>query len=336
VPDENDQNTKRESAVMTFISYAQNLEDVMLWRVFKYVKNGFYIDVGAHDPVIDSVTKAFYERDWRGINIEPVQQYHQRLCQARPHDINLAVAAGAEPGELPYYEIPDSGLSTLDSDMAEQHKRNGWTVISRSIPVVPLASICECHAAKVIHFLKIDVEGAERQVLLGMDFHRYRPWVVLVEATIPTTQVENYAEWENILLAGGYQYVYFDGLNRFYVAVEKVTELQSYFSAPPNVFDAYQRYAEYSVRLTKQNLEGLLRKLAEENQLLMRDREMYAQEYQRALEERDYLLKKITTVKDATENSNTGTPRSGSGNSHYDEIALLTLRLRQEISRRRT
>src|SRR5215470_12416094 len=60
----------REPDSMSFISYAQNYEDVMLWRALKHIDQGFYIDVGANDPDIDSVTKAFYERGWRGINVE--------------------------------------------------------------------------------------------------------------------------------------------------------------------------------------------------------------------------------------------------------------------------
>jgi hypothetical protein len=41
-------------------SYAQNFEDVMLWRALGHVAQGFYIDLGAHDPVIDSVSHALY------------------------------------------------------------------------------------------------------------------------------------------------------------------------------------------------------------------------------------------------------------------------------------
>ena len=48
---------------MTFISYAQNFKDVILWRVLNHVKNGTYIDVGANDPVADSVTNAFYQQN---------------------------------------------------------------------------------------------------------------------------------------------------------------------------------------------------------------------------------------------------------------------------------
>lgn len=255
---------------MTFISYAGNLEDVMLWRIFKNIKHGFYIDVGAYDPIIGSVTKIFYDHGWRGINIEPVQQLYQRLCTERPEDINLAVAAGIEDGCLPYYEIiPNTELSTLDSDIAERHHKNGLTVVKKTIPVMNLANICQQYAPQTIHFLKVDVERAEKSVLLGMDFQQYRPWVVVVEATIPNSQEECYTDWEYILLHNDYQYVYFDGVNRFYIACEKAEELKPYFSAPPNHFDYYQRYSEYCLTLAKNELEQERNTLTQINQELV-------------------------------------------------------------------
>jgi len=33
---------------------------------------GFYIDIGAFDPIYISVTKAFSMRGWKGINVEPL------------------------------------------------------------------------------------------------------------------------------------------------------------------------------------------------------------------------------------------------------------------------
>ena len=83
---------------MTFISYAQNYEDVMLWRALKHIDKGFYVDVGANDPIIDSVTAAFYERGWRGINIEPMRSYHEHLCAARPLDINFRLPRPTRKG----------------------------------------------------------------------------------------------------------------------------------------------------------------------------------------------------------------------------------------------
>lgn len=232
---------------MAFISYAQNLEDVMLWRVFFGLEKGFYIDVGANDPVIDSVTKAFYDRGWRGINVEPLHTCYQRLCQKRPRDVNLQVAAGTQKATLVFYEIPDTGLSTLNCDIAEQHRLHGWEVIENKVPVLTLVDICQHYAQETIHFLKIDVEGTEKQVLLGMDFQRYRPWVIVIEATVPLGQQQNYHEWEDILLHHGYQYVYFDGINRFYLAQEEA-EMATYLSSPPNHFDKYLRYSEFCLK----------------------------------------------------------------------------------------
>src|SRR5262245_34491258 len=73
---------------MAFVSYAQNLEDVMLWRALHHVDAGFYIDVGAWSPDVDSVTRAFSERGWRGINVEPSPHYFNQLVERRPADIN--------------------------------------------------------------------------------------------------------------------------------------------------------------------------------------------------------------------------------------------------------
>ena len=70
---------------MSFISYAQNLEDVMLYRALKHVKRGFYIDVGAFNPLSDSITKAFYDHGWRGINIEPITEFFELFQQQMDH-----------------------------------------------------------------------------------------------------------------------------------------------------------------------------------------------------------------------------------------------------------
>jgi hypothetical protein len=74
------------------ISYAQNQEDVIIARVFPDRHHGTYVDVGAHFPVIDSVTEHFYRLGWRGLNIDPLPAAYAELCQVRVHDINLNIA----------------------------------------------------------------------------------------------------------------------------------------------------------------------------------------------------------------------------------------------------
>lgn len=212
----------------------------MLWRVLRSVEEGFYIDVGAWKPDVDSVTLAFYQRGWRGINIEPDAQACAILREARPRDVNLSLAIGEEDGRIAFTAIRDTGLSTLDPTIAAKHVAAGWKTEQRDVEVTTLAKIWAHHVppGQAVHFLKIDVEGFEKSVLLGNDWRRFRPWVVVVEATLPGTLVECHSDWEPILLKARYLPVYADGLNRFYVAEER-RDLVWAFCYPPNVFDAY-------------------------------------------------------------------------------------------------
>jgi FkbM family methyltransferase len=224
---------------MTFISYAQNFEDVMLWRALKHVENGFYIDVGANDPEHDSVTKAFYDRGWRGINIEPLPEYCRRLDEERPRDINLPIAAGESEGELILYDIPAvRGWASPKEAVAADHRQRGFDVQASTVPVRTLEKICEDHVKGDIHFLKIDVEGFELEVIRGMDFGKWRPWILVIEATLPNSQVSNHELWQYMLTEHGYHFAYFDGLNRYYVS-EEHKDLARTLTTQPNIFDDF-------------------------------------------------------------------------------------------------
>lgn len=235
---------------MTIVSYAQNQEDVMLHRVLRDVSHGFYIDVGAQQPVVDSVTKLFYELGWRGINIDPLPQWHRMLEADRPHDVNLQLAVGDTVGRLSIFAIPDTGLSTADPEFAKRHAQAGFDAEEIVVGVRTLDDICSQYAPREVHFLKVDVEGAEEGVLRGFSFDRIRPWVVVVEAVEPVAQKEGdgaseavttHEAWEHLLLDRGYEFAYWDGLNRFYLAAER-SELRPRFDAPPNPLDAFVRY----------------------------------------------------------------------------------------------
>ncbi|WP_372437752.1 FkbM family methyltransferase [Pseudomonas chlororaphis subsp. aureofaciens] len=219
---------------MTFISYAQNFEDIRLWRALKHVEKGFYIDVGANHPTADSVTRAFYDRGWSGINVEPVPSYYDALCQERPRDSNLQCAAGDNAEALTFYGIADTGLSTLDPAIAQQHKDAGMPVQTQIVSSRTLSDICEAHVDGPIHFLKIDVEGHEETVLRSMDFSRWRPWILLIETPWNRDQT-----WETLVTGAGYHPVVFDGLNTFYLAEEHLN-LKGAFDIPPCNLDEFQ------------------------------------------------------------------------------------------------
>ena len=250
-----------------FVSYAQNFEDVYLWRALKGVEKGFYIDVGGWDPIEDSVTQGFYVKGWHGINIEPVPQHAAKFVAARPRDINLMVAVSNREGSALMHAIGDTGLSTLSEVEAKRHALTGRESLVEEVKTTTLAQICVEHVTGPVHFLKVDVEGAELSVLQGMDFKACRPWVVVVEATVPGSPIESYSEWEPILLDCDYVFVYFDGLNRYYVSQEMERELRPSFRCPPNPFDHYSLHREDSLRAKLVELEAAHNRiLAEQSQ----------------------------------------------------------------------
>lgn len=253
---------------MTIISYAQNFEDIILWRALKNIPNGFYIDIGANDPETDSVTKLFYDNGWSGVNIEPLSLHWNDLSKQRRNDINIQCAISDSEGYLDIWECDVRGWATINKTIAESHELAGHIGIWNKTPVKLLKNVlneCGLSSENNIHFLKIDVEGLEFNVLNSNDWLIYRPWLIVIEATEPNSQVQNFEGWEYILTDNMYHFVYFDGLNRFYVSNERA-ELDVYFNTPPNVFDDFIKSSEHSAVEKNKKIELYNNEINEELQ----------------------------------------------------------------------
>jgi FkbM family methyltransferase len=222
-----------------FESNAQNFEDILLWRCLKNIERGKYIDVGAQDPDSDSVTKIFYDAGWSGINIEPSNQYYGRLLAKRNRDINLNIGVSNVRENLEFYQIEDSGLSTFVKKYADGYEKNGTKGEWRKVEVITLNEVIETYfTSNNIHFLKIDAEGFEIEIIQGLDLKKFRPWIILIEGVEPNTQQSNAYMWQDLLLKENYSNEYFDGLNYFYVSKEH-EELAQHFTYPVGIFDNF-------------------------------------------------------------------------------------------------
>lgn len=300
------------------VSFSQNREDVLLRRLFAEQKTGFYIDIGASDPVIDSVTCYFYMLGWRGINIEPSPQLFQKIQHARPLDTNVDCLVGERNGSGILYDFPLSGLSTTSLEMAEEIVKQGAAadyhgkllagynqieveqrrldgIISEYFPVTG--------EIEQIDFLKVDCEGAERAVLLSNNWRINRPKVVLVEAIHPNSTLFTAEEWENILLENGYRYIYFDGLNRWYFSDESGLDSRL-IQQPLSVFD---NFIDFKVVLAQQEaaqLQQQLKSVEHSNQLNLHQVELLKKELARKQQQKTILRDKLSDTEQQLDNRN--------------------------------
>lgn len=197
------------------VYYSQNREDLILKAFFPEIEKGVFVDVGAYDPDYDSVTKLFYETNWTGINIEPQPDRFKRFVTRRPNDINLNVGVSDKKSTMKLRSYSNQGLSTFSPTMIEKYTKAGGeemdSFVDIEVNIRTLEDIFEEYSLPSIHFLKIDVEGLETEVIAGNNWARYRPEVVCVEHN------HSKEKWRNILVRADYKLCFDDGLNSYYV-----------------------------------------------------------------------------------------------------------------------
>lgn len=236
----------------TFVSYSQNREDVVLWRALRNIEAGRYVDIGANDPRVDSISRGFYDLGWRGVTVEPVPSFAAAHREERPGDLLVEAAVTDEDiTEITLHVFSETGLSTLVDSVSDRHEAAGLAAQDVIVPALTLDSILEGADldGQDIHFMTIDVEGAEPEVLRSVDLSRWKPWVLVVEATAPRSTEPTFALWEKIVLDAGYTLCLFDGLSRFYVSAEHV-DLAPLLAYPACPLDTYETDHDLRQRAT--------------------------------------------------------------------------------------
>jgi FkbM family methyltransferase len=170
-------------------SYAHFGEDIVvlyLLRDRKPGQRGVYVDVGAFDPVLHSNTYLLYLHGWRGINIDANPARIARFRTQRSGDENLAAVVSDNVREMLYLEYPTEGtnrvVTTDEPNLANGLAEPPIAVTARRTET--LADLLSQHLrdGRGIDFLNVDCEGLDLTVLRGLDWSRWLPRVIAVEA----------------------------------------------------------------------------------------------------------------------------------------------------------
>jgi FkbM family methyltransferase len=205
-------------------SFSLDGEDLIIDRLCGHKKNGFYVDVGACHPTRLSNTRYFYDKGWRGMNIEANPSLLPAFTERRPRDINLNVGAGThDTGTLDFFVMFPPTLGTFSREFMDMNVSRGNEYIrTEKIPVLKLSTILEKHLppGTEIDFISVDAEGRDFDVIQSGNWEKFRPKVVCVESVTrfynvpfePTIFPQ--IEFFNRV---GYELAYHNGMDAFYI-----------------------------------------------------------------------------------------------------------------------
>lgn len=165
---------------------SQEGEDVLIKRLLKeqYHQNGFYVDIGAHDPLRFSTTLHYYLQGWSGINIDPIPGMKHKFDAIRPRDINIECGISQHEGDIAYYMFEESAFNTFSKSNYLSALRKTKLIDTIKVVTKPLSKVLResLHEGQTITFMTIDVEGFELEVIKSSDWQSFRPKMLCIEA----------------------------------------------------------------------------------------------------------------------------------------------------------
>jgi FkbM family methyltransferase len=173
----------------TRVCFSQFGEDIVIAAMLQTLGRertpGFYVDVGAFDPVYASNTQMLHLRGWSGVNIEANPAAVERFRQARPGDRNVHAAVSDRQEEVEFDIYTLAGLSTADPASKAAYARDGRAELAQRLrlPTRTLRDILAEHvpAGRAVDLMSVDVEGLDLAVLRSNDWSRFAPYFLLVE-----------------------------------------------------------------------------------------------------------------------------------------------------------
>ena len=174
-------------------SYAQEGEDVLLWRLMdRNHATAAYVDVGCNHAFSMSNTAFFYKRGWSGVAIDPNPAYAADFAKYRRRDTFVNCGIAANEGEMTYYSFEQPLYNTFCPEKASEIDGAHSRIIQKlQIPVRPLRDVLSeiWPDGRELRLLSIDCEGFDLQVLESHNFASYPVEFICIE--VDDVAVEN-------------------------------------------------------------------------------------------------------------------------------------------------
>lgn len=168
------------------LSYGYTGEDRLIESLLKplITQNGFYVEVGSNEPRFISNTFLLYRRGWRGICIDPNEALIQKHHRIRPRDRAVCAFVAHESQDLEFIQFSNNVLSTADPLYIPQYLAEGQQMLgTRQVRPRSLTDILLSEQAPArFDLLAIDAEEFDFSVLQSLDFTRFHPRLIMVEA----------------------------------------------------------------------------------------------------------------------------------------------------------
>ena len=190
--------------------YGEFAEDVFIDRILKNIKKGVYVDVGCYHPFKGSLTLRLFKRNWSGINIDISKTSIDLFKISRNKDINLNLAVTNYDGETFYFE--NSPINQQNSLIQSNEKQS-----KIKIKCSTLNTILEENRIESFDYLNVDVEGAELNVIKGINFKKYFPKLISIENN--NLLISDYMQTEiyKILINNDYVFVNKIGVTNLFI-----------------------------------------------------------------------------------------------------------------------
>lgn len=188
------------------ISFSQEGEDQILSQLFYGIKDGYYVDIGAHHPIKYSNTYKFYLNGWRGINIDAMPDSMLEFNKTRPNDVNLEFGVSVKTEPIEYHIFDRLGVNTFSKEFVDEMQEKGAKLDKIiQIKTKTLESILDEYLPinKHINFFTVDVENFELEVLKSNNWNKFRPQIIVVESL----QMKNKKKLEQYLNTIEYKHI---------------------------------------------------------------------------------------------------------------------------------